>query len=84
MVTITHIRKYLAYRHTITYKLTLLYKQMLSAWNFARFISAYAYAWQVFSHLASVKTSEKFIASAADTDRADPVVKTTIDGSQLP
>ena len=37
-----------------------------------------------FSHLASMKTSEKFLASAADTDQANPVVQTTINGSQLP
>ena len=61
----------------------LLYKHMLSTWNYTRFISTCACVWQVFSHLASVKTSEKLMASVADADRANPVVQTTINGSQL-
>ena len=31
-----------------------------------------------------MKTSEKLMASVADADRAEPVVQTTIDVSQLP
>ena len=73
----------LSYRHSLTYKSTLLYKRMLSTWNYTRFISACAYAWQVFSHQASVKTSEKLMASVMDADWANPVVQTTIDGNQL-
>ena len=61
-----------------------LYKRMLSTWIYTRFISTCAYSWQDFSHLASVKTSEKLMASVADSDRADPVLQTTIGGSQLP